>query len=194
MMQQEEWRPRALLVAVLAPALLLLACSGNGDDGGGRSGISTRVPGAATNSAAASATIAAPQVPAAGTPVSTPPASPPADSSPPDSTPSTSTRTATPELTETEPYELAAGLAALAGEHPAEIAFLLDSLEPRCEEDRAALVSLTERTWRHLNETQGVAIPVSSILGRILQELPPGTSTHPCEPLMAAVIVALRGR
>ncbi len=169
--------PRMVVATSIAALTALFAACG-GDESpastpGG--GINTRTPGAtATATPTTPASTATPQ----GT-------------SSPVSTPGTS---GTPEFEDVTPDDAAIALASLAGEHAGQIAWLMDNLEPRCNEDRAALTELAERTWRHLNETERVAIPVSGILSRILTELPPGSTTHNCEPLFAAVIVEMRGR
>lgn len=155
------------LVTLIPLVVLIAAACGGDDDDGAPSGVTTAMP---TRTAAATST-----------PARTP--TPDATSTPAPPPPSSTAR----------PTALSNQLAALGGEDSAVIAELLGDLTPRCQQSEQEVADLLERGWRALRDTYDVALPVTSIMARIIFELPRGTSRENCETLITAVITEIIG-
>jgi hypothetical protein len=147
--------------------LVLVATACGGDDDDGPSGVTTAVP---TSTAAATST--------------------PASTSTPEAT---ETPAPAPRSSTSQPTSLSDQLAALGGEDSAVIAELLGDLTPRCQQSPEEVAELLERVWGALRNTYDIALPVTSIVARILVELPSGSSRENCETLMTAVVTDIVG-
>jgi hypothetical protein len=159
--------PSHIYLALVPLVLLVAAACGGDDDDGVPSGVTTAVP---TRTAEATST-----------PVRTPTAE------------ATSTPALAPPSSTARPTPLSDQLAALGGEDSAVIADLLGDLTPRCQQSEEEVAQLLERAWRALRDTYDVALPVTSIMARIIFELPRGTSQENCETLITAVITEIIG-
>jgi hypothetical protein len=155
------------LTALLALVVLVAAACGGDDDDAMPSGVTTAVP--------------TPTAEATSTPVRTPTAE------------ATSTPVPAPRSSTAQPTPLSNQLAALGGEDSAVIAELLGELTPRCQQSPEEVAELLERVWRALRESYDIALPVTSIIARILFELPAGASGENCETLITAVVTDIVG-
>ena len=163
--------PRSFALILAFVLLVAAACGGDGDDA--PSGVTTAVPTPEATSNAEATSTARPASTVTPEPADTPRAAPASD---------------------TPPSALGRQLAALGGEDPAIVTELFERLTPRCQQSPEELGKLLERAWTALRETYDVALPITSMVSRIVVEIPAGSSRENCETLITAVIIQIVGR
>ncbi len=163
--------PRSVALIFAFALLAAAACGGGGDDA--PSGVTTAVPTPEATSNAEATPTAQPATTVTPEPADTPGGAPSSN---------------------TPPTPLGRQLAAVGGEDPGLVTDLFENLAPRCQQSPEEVAELLERGWTALRETYDVALPISSMIARILIELPAGSSRENCETLVTAVIIQVVGR